>query len=124
VLDYQPDQWIDTSEYGNAGMVLNYLQNKALKTCTIGTRGASGWYPDGMEEIILGTIHYQALLDQKISPGEVITVYFAENAPKGSIENEVGIPIFEVKSNTTEAKKCRAAAEEVLATLRRADQPK
>ncbi len=94
-------------------MMINYLQNRELKTCIIRPMGASGFYPDNMEEMTLGNIRYQVLLDQKTTDGNAVSYYFA------NIKNEGGV--FAVLSSQTEAKKCRAAAEEVLATLRRAD---
>lgn len=120
VLDYPTELWLDKSEYDNPQMMVNYLQNKELKTCTIGPMGASGYYPENMKDITLGNIHYQVLLDQKTTDGKAVSYYFANIA----VENEGGIPHFAVLSSQTEAKKCKAAAEEVFATLSQADQSK
>jgi hypothetical protein len=120
VLDYPTEQWIDKSEYDNTQRMVNYLHYRELKTCTIGPRGASGFYPENMDEITLGNIRYQVLLDQKTTDGNAISFYFANI----EVKNEGGIPHFDVSSSLAEAEKCRTAAEEVLATLRRADQPK
>lgn len=118
VLDYSTELWLDKSEYDNTQMMVNYLQNKELKTCNIGPMGASGYYPENMKDITLGNIHYQVILDQKTTDGNAVSVYFAD------IQNEAGIPHFSVQSSTAEAKRCGAAAEAVLATLRQADQSK
>jgi hypothetical protein len=123
VLDYPADQWVDKSEYDNTEMMVNYLQNQELKTCAIGPMGPSGFYPESMKDVTLGNIDYQVLLDQNTTSGDTISYYFAISTSTGSIENDVGIAIFDVQSTPAEAKNCRAAAEKVLATLRRADQP-
>lgn len=121
VLDYPTDQWVDKSEYENTEMMVNYLQNQELKTCTIGPMGASGFYPENMEETTLGGIQYQYVQDQTSSTGNVNSYYFALSSLNGNIESEAGIPHFYVQSSPTDAEKCKTAAEEVLATLRRAD---
>jgi hypothetical protein len=124
VLDYPTEQWLDKSEYDNTQMMVNYLQNKELKTCTIGPMGPSGFYPENMQDVTLGNITYQRLLDQKTNTGNLVSYYFALSSSVGSIENEVGIAHFDVQSSPAEAKECRVASEEVLTTLRRTDQPK
>lgn len=121
VLDYPANQWVDKSEYNNTEMMVNYLQNQDLKTCTIGTMGPSEFYPDSMKDVTLGNIGYQVLLDQNTTSGDTISYYFAISTSTGSIENDVGIAIFDVQSTPAEAKKCRVAAEDVLATLHRSD---
>ncbi len=124
VLDYPTDQWIDKSEYNNTEIMINYLQNIELTTCTITPMGASGFYPENMNEIILGNIRYQILPDQKITAGNMASYYFAISSSKGSIKGGAGIPHFVVQSSPLEGEKCRIAAEKVLATLRRPDQSK
>ena len=123
VLNYPADLWIDKSEYDNTERMVNYLQNKDLKTCAIFPIGPSGFYPDNMKEITLGDIHYQILLNQTTTNGNAISYYFAISAPKGSIESEAGIPHFDVQSSPKEATQCKEEAEIILATLHRADQP-
>ena len=118
VLDYPAEQWLDQSEYDNTQMMVNYLQHRKMKTCTIGPMGASGFYPGNMDEIMLGSMGYQVLLDQQTTDGKVASYYFAK------IENEAGIPHFAVQYIPEEAEECRSAAEAVLATIRSPDQPK
>jgi hypothetical protein len=122
VLDYPTDQWIDKSEYDNTQMMINFLQNSELMTCTINPMGPSGFYPDNMQEINLGGIRYQILLNQHLTNGTVANYYFAFITYKGIGEHLPGLPHFAVQSSPTEAEKCRTAAEEVLATLQSPDQ--
>jgi hypothetical protein len=124
VLDYSTDQWIDKTEYVNTEKMVNTLQYRELESCSIGPMGPSGFYPDKMKEVRLGSIDYQILPDQKTTGGNAVSYYFALRTSNGSIENDVGIAHFSVQSSPAESKQCRAAAEEVLGTLRRATQPK
>ncbi len=121
VLDYPTDQWVDKSEYNNLQMMVNFLQNRELESCVIGPMGPSGFWPESTIDKRLGSIDYQAQLDQKTDTGDWISYYFAISAPAGIIDNEIGTAHFFVKSNPAEAKKCRVAAEDVLATLHRSD---
>jgi hypothetical protein len=121
VLDYPTDQWIDKSEYDNTQMMINFLQNSELMTCTINPMGPSGFYPDNMQEINLGGIRYQILLNQHLTNGTVANYYFAFITYKGIGEHLPGLPHFAVQSSPTEADKCRTTAEEVLATLHSPD---
>jgi hypothetical protein len=104
--------------------MVNYLQNKELKTCTTSPMGPSGFWPERIIDLKLGRIDYQVQLDQKTETGDWISYYFAISAPAGIIDNETGTAHFFVKSTPAEAKKCRVASEEVLATLHRINQTK
>lgn len=116
VLEYPPEQWLDQSEYHNTQRMVNYLQHKALESCTINPMGPSGFWPEDMVDLRLGSIDYQVQLDQKLTTGEWVSYYFAISAP-GIIDDEIGVPVFSVVSAPADAEKCRAAAEAVLATL-------
>jgi hypothetical protein len=124
VFDYQTDQWIDKSDYGNKEEIINYLQNIDVKTCTINPMGASGFYPENMKKIYLGSIRYQILLNQSLTTGNVVNYYFALSSSIGSIESQAGVPHFAVQSSSIESEKCIIAAEKVLATLHSPDQSK
>lgn len=123
VLDYGPGQWVDKSEYGNTKMMNNFLQHSVLESCTIGPMGPSGFWPEDMTDKKLGSITYQVQYDQVTSTGESVSYYFAISAPGAGIDNDTGIAHFAVISNPSQADGCKAAAEDVLATLRRADHP-
>lgn len=123
VLDFDPDQWEDKSEYGYTKMIVNYLQHRELDSCTIGPMGPSGFYPEGMTGKVLGSIEFQVQSDQAASTSQWVSYYFAITAPGGRIVNESGIAHFAVMYIPSQAEGCKAAAEEVLAALRRADNP-
>jgi len=118
VLDYDPLLWDDLSEYSNTEWMINFLQHRELDTCRIGPMGPSGFWPEDMAEKKLGNIDYQVKYDQVDSTGGRASFYFAMDAIGGRIENEFGIPHFAVMYDPSQAEGCKAAAEDVLATLR------
>ena len=114
---------MDKSEYGNTKMMINFLQHSVLESCTIGPMGPSGFWPEDMSDKKLGSITYQVQYDQITSTGESVSYYFAISSTGARIDNDTGIAHFSVISNPSQAEGCKAAAEDVLATLRRADHP-
>lgn len=119
VVDYDPAVWEDRSEPDNKEMMVNYLQHRELASCTIGARGASGFYPENTQDVTLGDITYQVYV-QEIASGAVVQDYFFKSAPTDTFDevlNTMGIPILEVQYQPSEEQDCLAAAEEVFATL-------
>lgn len=119
VVDYDPAIWSDMSEPDNREMMVNYLQHREIESCTIGVRGPSGFYPENMQDVILGDITYQ-LNEQKLAGGAVIRDYFFKSKPTDALDdvhNTIGIPILQVQYQPSEGQDCQAAAEVVFATL-------
>lgn len=121
ILTYDSQLWADRSQYDNSEMMVNYLQHRRFRTCLLAPLGPSGYFPEHMDEKVIGDITYQVALDQKLSTGELSSNYFALSSAAGNIQygHNDGIAVFSVSSSAEEAADCRAAAEEVLATLRR-----
>ena len=118
VMAYDPDLWIDESEYGNTDRMINFLRHKHLETCTMGVRGPSGFYPDNMKTVRLGTIDYQVFTGDRLYAGKVMSDYFAIGSSGETIENETGIPVLELSAIPSEIEQCVRDAEKVLANLR------
>jgi hypothetical protein len=118
ILNYDPEPWVDRSEYGNPEKLLagNFLEHTGIKGCTIGVQGASGFYPENMRPVTLGDLYYEVYE----SPGETAqTAYRAYFALDPAFANvSAGIPIFGVRAGLPKAAACWDAAEAVLATLR------
>ena len=118
VMPYDPDLWMDESEYENTDQMINFLRHKRLETCTIGVRGPSGFYPDNMKTVRLGTIDYQVFTGDRLYAGKVMSDYFAVGSSGETIENETGIPIMELSAVPSEVEQCTVDAEKVFANLR------
>jgi hypothetical protein len=125
VIDYNLALWEDRSEPDNKEKMVNYLQHRVLKSCTVGVRGPSGFYPTDMPDVTLGDITYQ-VYQEELPGGTVVQNYFFKSATTNEFDEVVktlGIPIFEVQSSPSEAQDCLAAAEILFASLHDSMQP-
>lgn len=118
VMDFDLERWSDPSQYENTEQMVNFLQHKTLETCTISVRGPSGFYPDNMKTVRLGTIDYQVFTGDRLFSGKVMSDYFFAGSTGEPVESEAGIPILDVSAVPAEMDECAADAEEVLANLR------
>jgi hypothetical protein len=121
ILTYDSQLWADHSQSDDSEKMVNYLQHRRFSTCLLAPLGPSGYFPENMDEKVIGDITCQVALDQKLTNGELASHYFALSSAAGNIQygHNDGIAVFSVTSSAEEAADCRAAAEEVLATLRR-----
>lgn len=119
VLEYDPTAWSDASEYNNPLMMVNFLQHRALQSCSIGVMGPSGFYPSPMQPQTVGEIEYDTFRQEGVQSGQTNIYYFALDASLTEIHNTAGIPILVVQAYPAEIDLCQADAEIVLATLRR-----
>ncbi len=118
ILSYDPDLWLDRSEYDNPEKLLsgNFLEHRRIDGCTVGVQGASGFYPENMLPVTLGELYYEVYE----SPGEAAQTpyraYFALDPAFADVS--AGIPILGVRAGLPTTAACWEAAEAVLATLR------
>jgi LysM repeat protein len=125
VVNYDPAIWEDRSEPGNQEKMVNYLQHRALENCTVSVRGPSGFYPENMPDLTLGEITYQVYQEQ-LAGGTIVRDYFFKSATTddfAEVVKTLGIPIFAVQYNPSEAPDCHLAAETLFATLHPSVQP-
>lgn len=123
VVDYDPIIWKDLSQPESKEKMVNSLQHRELASCIIGVRGPSGFYPENMQDMILGDITYQ-LNEQELAGGAVVRDYFFKSKPTDAFDevlNTIGIPILQIQYQPSEGQDCLAAAEGVFATLRPSD---
>lgn len=121
ILSYDPDLWVDRSEYDNPEKLLsgNRLEHRHIDGCAIGVQGASGFYPENMRPVTLGDLYYEVYEAQVETGQPAYRAYFALDPIFASVS--AGIPILGVRAGQPAAAACWDAAEAVLATLRLAD---
>ncbi len=111
-MNYDSELWEDKSEYGNSNMIINYLENQKINSCTLGVQGPSGFFPENMDFITLGKISYQVYTQE--SSDKINTFYFADNLTT----TDGNIPSLVVQSGKSQAHDCKVEAEKVLSSLR------
>jgi len=118
ILVYDPEPWVDRSEYGNPEKLLagNFLEHTRIEGCTIGVQGASGFYPENMRPVTLGDLYYEVYESSGETVQTAYRAYFALDPAFANVS--AGIPIFGVRAGLPKAAACWDAAEAVLATLR------
>ena len=113
-MRYDPQTWRDRSEYDNSAMMVNHLQARNLKTCTIGPMGPSGFFPLPDKTIQLGENSFGVtLLDpaETADPQKQTAVYI-----NSGLLADYAI-VLAVTADQAQWAACQPLAEEVLATL-------
>ncbi len=116
VMDYDPEQWTDQSEYTNVQVLQNYLQSTNLTSCRLFAVGPSGFYPTPDEVITLGAIRYEIYTSVE-TPPELVTRSFFENKTLTGFDYDLGIPVLALQAVPDEWDQCLSSAADVLASL-------
>jgi hypothetical protein len=118
VLDYDPSQWLDRSDYRkNPPMLKNGLDSLQLPSCGLGILSHSGFFPAPDETVVLGDGRYLVASFSDLVPGEISTFYFEDEALPNFDYEKYGIPVLQVNALESEWKECRRLAEELIETI-------
>jgi hypothetical protein len=122
VLNYDPPLWRDESHYEAQRLmpvhfVANYLQSLDLDSCTIGPQGPLGDISLTPETFQLGPVRYQVVTFTSDGPEDSMNAYYIEDQSLPDFNYENGTAVLLVRAAPSEWDRCRALAEQVLATL-------
>lgn len=114
VLNYDPQTWVDRSEYDNVDRMINFLQARNLGSCTVSVMGPSGFGPPTDNQVVLGKNEFSvATLDETDSTiaDRLSAAYFQY----GVLEDYT--IVLMVTASRAEWVACQSMAEEVLESL-------
>ena len=122
MMNYDPMVWKDESHYESQRLmpvyfISNYLQSLNLESCVIGPQGPIGDFPLTPETVQLGRVRYHVVTFTTEMPEDSVNAYYIEDQSLPDFNYENGTAVLSVRANPSEWDRCKALAEEVLATL-------
>jgi hypothetical protein len=118
IMNYDPDVWVDKSEYTNTDWMINYLQSISLITCKIGVQGPTDFNgPVTWEEVQIGELKFSIPKFEQTDTSGLMSAMYLENGSLEGYDYIPGIPIPVIISSSEEWTACKAIAEDVLKTL-------